>query len=221
MSEGTTLFSLSGRTRSMISPKSSSSGNRKKKARTAVGRAQDPSIAEHYFQTAAHAEVVKVRRVTGAFVQGVADNAAVGRSRSGIEHELVAVPSQFVIHLLIGHSGFDLGKAQRFVDLQDAIHTRTDIHDETARPDRALEAKATILASTNAVERDAILIGEAHDRLHVRGRGWINNTSWKPVSTRQQVATVTRDGFCRGIDGGVTEGVAESVEESRRYVRTQ
>jgi len=179
-----------------------------------VGRAQETSIAEHDLKPTAHPKMVKVGRVPGPFIERIADNTAQGRSRSSIEHQLVAAPSQFVIQLLISHSGFDLGKAQGLVDLYDTIHPRADIDDDTARSDWTLEAEAAILAGTDAIERDTVLIGETDKRLHVGGRGRIYHTCWSSISTGEQVVTVSGKGFFGGIDGGVAESVTQRLEES-------
>jgi hypothetical protein len=131
----------------------------------------------------------------------------------------VATATQFIVHLLIRHSRFYFGETQSLVNLQDAVHARADIDNETAWPERAFESETTIFTGADAVQRHAILVGEAHDRLHVRRRGWIHYATRLSVSAGQQVAAVPRDGFFRGINRGLTEGVAQGGKKGRGYLR--
>jgi hypothetical protein len=171
----------------------------------AIRGPQDAPIAQHHFQTAAHAEVIEVRGVPGAFVERVPDNPAFRGARGRIHHEAVAAPAQLVVHLLVGHARLDRGEAQRLVDLQDAIHARADIDDNVSGPDRAPEAVPSVFAGAEAVERDTVLVRNANNRLHLCGRCRIHHARRASVPTRQEIAAVAYDRLFRCIDGAAAE----------------
>jgi hypothetical protein len=127
----------------------------------------------------------------------------------------VTTTSEFVIHLLIRHSWFDLGQAQCFINLQDTIHAFPDIDNETSGLDRAFEAQSPVLAGADAIEWKPIPIGKADNNLHLGSRGGVDNPRRSAISTGKKIATVPGDGVVRDVDRRITKSLAKRFEKVR------
>jgi len=98
--------------------------------------------------------------------------------------------AEFVIHLLIGTPGLDRRETERFVDFQNAIHTRAGVGDNVSAQNGTSKALSPVLAGAEGVERYPMFVREANDGLDFRGRGGIHDAGRTAVSARKQVAAI-------------------------------
>ena len=140
-----------------------------------VAGAHHLAIAKHDLHAAGKAEMIEIGRVAGALVERVAEHAALRRPRGHVEHQLVAAPHQLVIHRLVAHARLDHGEAEPLVDLEDAVHPVAEIDHDLSGARSGTAAEPDIVAGADRIERHAMRVGAAHDRLHVGGRGRIDH----------------------------------------------
>src|SRR5262249_48072212 len=116
-----------------------------------------------------------------------------------------AAPAQLVIQLLVGHARLDRGETQRLVEFQDAMHAHADIDDNVPGLDRAPEAIPSVLARAEAVEWGPVCVRNAHNRLHLGGRGRTHHARRASIPTRQEIVAVAYERLFGGLDGVAAE----------------
>src|SRR5262249_2404356 len=143
--------------------------------------------------------------VASTFVEGVTDHATLWWARRNVEHELVAAPSQFVMEILVAHTGLDYREGQLLVDLKDAVHPVAEINHDLTLARRRTRPEADILSGRHWIERCFGLIGDAHERLHLTCRCRIDDAGRTLVTAGQGVLAIAADGFLRAIDAAVAK----------------
>ena len=129
--------------------------------------AHELAVRQHDLHAAVAAEVIAIlaERVADAVIERVADDAAptgVGR----IDPELELALLNVAVEIEVDDAGLDDRAAAPFVDGDDAVHA-LQIDDDAARQDRRRAAVAQVLARRDRVQRQLVLVRDAHDLLHL------------------------------------------------------
>ena len=129
--------------------------------------AQHLAVGKHDLHAADVRGVVAVRGVAAPVLQGVADDAAPAQ----VGDRRPAVPAgglEGVVQVEPAHAGLDHGVAELLVDLEDLVHL-AHVHDDRAAHAGCGAAVGVVAALSDGPQRDAVLVGDPHDRLDLLG----------------------------------------------------
>ena len=123
------------------------------------------AVRQDHFHAAVRNEMVAIGapRIADAMIERVADHAAPARVRAVDEHLQVAV-LDVAVQVEVGHARLDDGVVALVVDLDDAVHALEIEHDAAGEVGCGT-AVAEVAAGRDRIDRDAIAVRRAHDRL--------------------------------------------------------
>jgi hypothetical protein len=130
--------------------------------------AHDVAVGQHDLHPALHAHVQPVGQVGRAVVERVADHAPPAEVCAG-EHQVVATGLERLVEVEPAHARLDDRVAELLVDLEHAVHV-AQAHDHRAAHARGRAAVAVVAAGAVRPQRDALLVGDPHDRLDLLDR---------------------------------------------------
>ncbi len=120
---------------------------------------------QHHLHPADLGGVVAIGRVADPALQGVAHDAAPPQRR-GRDPKLQPPRPDVLVEVEERHPRFDQGVGVLLVDLDDPVHPAEVEHHRAPHPGRAA-AVAEVLADGDRPQRDAVLAGDPHRRLHL------------------------------------------------------
>ena len=127
--------------------------------------AHQATVRKHHLEPAEVARVQAIGRVADAVIERVADDRAPGVAGHGHpERRLFAL--QVLVKIEEADARLEHAIAQRGIELQDAVHAAEVEHDRS-RHARRIRTVPEVLAARGRPERGLVLIGEAHDGLHL------------------------------------------------------